>query len=681
MPVKALRLAAAAMLALTAGTPAAAQVASPPTLDDLFSDADTRDAAISPSGRYLAVVVRQEPNDVIVVQDLDTGERIVPTSINRTGAGERFQTRMSHVYWKNDERLLFRVQVRPKPGAKVENLTKGNFTKLGDRLFAINRDGTKAVRLLGDNRDWTLDGALNLGAIASMMPRDRDHVMMFVHGFLGPALYRVDVNSGAGTIIEHAAQDVAGWWPDVDGNPVVRVERSLGTIRFQRKQDGKWKEFHRVAVKEMQRRPEYEPVGASADAGKYYVIARPPGRERRGVYLYDLTQEDFGEPLVEHPTFDLTSAQVSRDGKGLMSHCHVEHVRICDLTDARANAHMKGLRKYFQQSANVHLTDISLDSNTLVLFVEGPSVPPSFHYYRVSTKKIEFIGLQRNSLFDKKLPVASVVSWKARDGREISGYLSRPAGSENARRLPLVIHPHGGPEMRDQLSFDRWVQHLTSLGYAVFQPNFRGSDGFGRAFAESGHGQWGRSMQDDISDGLAALVQQEIIDPQRVCVVGASYGGYAALAGAALTPDLYKCAVSIAGVSDLSAFVKWYKFEHGPDSAGLAYWHRLIGDPERSLHSLRAVSPVHHADAIKADVLLIHGEKDDVVPLSQSKAMKRALDNSSRKITLMEIEDEGHSYWSEENERLALEKIAAFLAKNLGPGFGAAPPSEVKHEK
>jgi dipeptidyl aminopeptidase/acylaminoacyl peptidase len=233
--------------------------------------------------------------------------------------------------------------------------------------------------------------------------------------------------------------------------------------------------------------------------------------------------------------------------------------------------------------------------------------------------------------------------------------------------------------MRDRLAYDRWVQLLTARGYAVLQPNFRGSDGFGRSFAESGYGEWGRAMQDDITDGLASLVQQEIVDPGRVCIVGASYGGYAALAGAALTPNLYKCAVSIAGVSDLSAFVKWYKFEHGPDSAGLAYWLRAIGDPEHALHRLRAVSPVHLADAIKADVLLIHGDKDEVVPLSQSQAMKRALDNSSRKITLLKLEDEGHSYWSDENERLALENIAAFLAKNLGPGFGATQSSGNNH--
>jgi len=356
-------------------------------------------------------------------------------------------------------------------------------------------------------------------------------------------------------------------------------------------------------------------------------------------------------------------------------------VRICELTDARANAHMKGLRKYFQDAANVHVSDISRDSNTLVLYVEGPATPPSFYYYRVNARKIEFIGFVRNTLFNKLVPDATVETWKSRDGREITGYLTLPARSRGAGPLPLIVYPHGGPELRDQLHYDPWVQFFAARGYAVFQPNFRGSAGFGRSFAESGYGQWGRAMQDDISDGLASLVARKIADPTRVCIVGMSYGGYAALAGAALTPQLYKCAVSIAGLSDLSAFVKWYKFEHGPDSVGSAYVTRIIGDPESALPQLRAVSPVHHADAIKAEVLLIHGSEDDVVPYSQSKSMKRALDNSTRKVELVELEGEGHSYWSDENRILVLEKVSAFLAKNLGPGFAATSTTEANHAK
>ena len=646
---------------------ARAEDARPPTLAELYSEEDIHDVAISPSGRYLAAAVRQPTREVIVVQDLDTGQNTIPTSIDRNSAGAGFETRMSHVYWKSDDRLLFRIQVRPKFGTRIDDKSRGVLTKLGDRLFAVDRDGSKPIRLLGDTqKNFVLEGTLDLGTIGSLLPKDPENILMFVRGFVGPSLVRVNVVSGASTVIEMPAENLVGWWLDIDGNPVVRVERAFGTWRFQRKQpDGHWKKFYELPVQEMRGRPDYEPVGASNQPGKYYVLARPPGRERTGIYLYDLTQETFGEPLIEHPVYDIESARAARDGAGLVYHCYVVDVRVCDLADAQANAQLAAVRKSFDAGANVTVADFSRDNRTLILFVEGPSIAPAYYYYRQGAKQAELVGYLRNALSGHSTPLAQAVHWQSRDGHELGGYLSRPAGTTDDKRLPLVVMPHGGPEKRDHFEFDRWVQFLTARGYAVFQPNFRGSEGFGRAFAESGYGEWGRAMQNDVTDGVAALVQREIADPARICIIGASYGGYAALAGAALTPDLYKCAVSIAGVTDLPAFVKWYRFEHGPDTAGSAYWMRAIGDPERSLQRMRAVSPVHLAGAIKADVLLIHGTRDDIVPLSQSVAMKRALDNSHRKITLLELKDEGHSYWSDEDEMRALEAIGAFLAKNL----------------
>ena len=214
------------------------------------------------------------------------------------------------------------------------------------------------------------------------------------------------------------------------------------------------------------------------------------------------------------------------------------------------------------------------------------------------------------------------------------------------------------------------MQYLVARGYAVFQPNFRGSDGFGRKFAESGYGEWGRKMQDDLTDGVKTLVDLGAVDPARVCIVGASYGGYAALAGAALTPDLYKCAVSIAGISDLDDFIGWRKRNWGSDSEGYTYWLKAIGDPDKDEQRLREVSPLAQADKIKIPVLLIHGDDDFVVPIAQSKAMKKALDKSGHKTELITLKDEGHSYWSDDNEKLTMSAIDNFLWQHLGPGFG-----------
>jgi dipeptidyl aminopeptidase/acylaminoacyl peptidase len=177
-------------------------------------------------------------------------------------------------------------------------------------------------------------------------------------------------------------------------------------------------------------------------------------------------------------------------------------------------------------------------------------------------------------------------------------------------------------------------------------------------------------MQDDITDGVQLLVEQGVADPARMCIVGASYGGYAALVGASLTPDLYKCAVSIAGVSDLEDFISWRKRNWGSDSEGYRYWLKAIGDPDKDAQKLREVSPVSLADKIKVPVLLVHGTDDFVVPIAQSRAMKKALEKNGRKTELLELEKEGHSYWQDFNEVKVLATIDQFLWKNLGPGHG-----------
>jgi len=177
-------------------------------------------------------------------------------------------------------------------------------------------------------------------------------------------------------------------------------------------------------------------------------------------------------------------------------------------------------------------------------------------------------------------------------------------------------------------------------------------------------------MQDDISDALALLVEQKVADPARVCIVGASYGVYAALAGATFTPNLYKCAVSIAGPGDLADFLKSRRKKHGADSDIYAYWIKQIGDPERDAARIAAVSPLLHVDQIKAPILLVHGDADQIVPYDQSRDMKKALDKSGRPTRLITLEGEGHSDWSEENEQLVMKAVGEFVESRIGPGFG-----------
>jgi dipeptidyl aminopeptidase/acylaminoacyl peptidase len=256
-----------------------------------------------------------------------------------------------------------------------------------------------------------------------------------------------------------------------------------------------------------------------------------------------------------------------------------------------------------------------------------------------------------------------VIKYKARDGTKITGYLTMPPGKGD-KNLPLVVMPHGGPELRDFVSFDPWAQMLANRGYAVLQPNFRGSGGYGKSFTEAGHRQWGRLMQDDITDGVKALIKDGTADANRICIVGASYGGYAALAGGAYTPELYKCVMSIAGISDVAAMMAHEK--NMQDDELYTYWTNWVGDPKVDLQQIKAISPINSVSKFTAPVLLMHGERDDNVTPGQSMTMSQALKKAGKKSELILVENEGHSFFLDKNRLMLLKEMERFVGQNIG---------------
>jgi dipeptidyl aminopeptidase/acylaminoacyl peptidase len=645
------------------------------TLDELYGEHNVIDVDISPSGKTLAAVIRRKADDALVLMDMATAEKKVITHINKDAFGSQIDVRMGFVFWKTENRLLFQLQSDTNEGVDVSRLSRGSLFKLGNRLFGVDRDGKNLLPMLTERNNEALFGAFDTSDIASMLWKDPKHILVRVGGWEGRSLFQVDVDTGEGRIIERQNEKVIDWWFDVNGKAIGRVEYSAGTLRYYRRlDDGQWKKYYSVRRRDMEELPDFEEIGPSDDPNRFYVRARPPGKERVGVYLYDLQKEEFGEPLVENPRFDIEYARTSADGRRILYHCYVEHVRICNFSDAKQNAYMRGLRKYFDETANVYIADASDDGNIILLAVDGPGVPPAFYFYLVEQKRIELVGLRQSALAGKALPTAVIFNYKTRDGQDQTGYLTYPPGAQSAKKLPLVLLPHGGPQSRDRMEFDPWVQYLAARGYAVFQPNFRGSGGFGEAFEFSGHREWGRKMQDDLGDGVKALADQGIVDADRVCIVGASYGGYAALAGAALTPTAYKCAVSLAGVADLEEFVRWKKKKYGDDSDVFEHFVRAIGDPDKDQAYIRAVSPAYHIDAIKIPILLIHGDEDESVPFSQSEAMQKLLEKSGRKTELLRLRKEGHGGFEDGASKVMLSTIGTFLWTHLGPGYGAEQP-------
>jgi dipeptidyl aminopeptidase/acylaminoacyl peptidase len=472
---------------------------------------------------------------------------------------------MGYVRWKTDDRLLFQLRSEANEGVGYERLSRSNLLKVGHRLYAVDRDGKNLTPMFGKQWNEELVGAFDTSDIASTLRSDPKHILIKVGGWEGRSLFKVDVTTGEGKVAEAQKDGVIDWWFDVNGKAVVREDYSAGLLRFYRRlENGTWKKFYSVRRADMEEQEEFDVVGPSTDPTKFYVLARPEGRDRMGVYLYDLPKESFGEPVVENPDYDIVSARSLEDGTKLEFHCYDVHVRICDFADATRNEYMKDLRKHFKDSANVYIMGASTDDKFILLQVDGPSDPPAVYYYRVAENKLEFVGLRQGALRDRAMPKAVVINYKTRDGQQQTGYLTYPPGGENAKSLPLVMMPHGGPMARDRLEYDPWVQYLAARGYAVFQPNFRGSSGYGLKYETSGYLERGRKMQDDLTDGIKWLADLGTIDPARVCIVGASCGGYAALAGAAFTRGVYKCAVSIAGIGDYEDLIRWKNKEVRP---------------------------------------------------------------------------------------------------------------------
>lgn len=315
-------------------------------------------------------------------------------------------------------------------------------------------------------------------------------------------------------------------------------------------------------------------------------------------------------------------------------------------------------------NAFVQLESWSVDRRRIVVRVDSLEEGPAYALVDLDKRNATWLGGEYQQVAAADVSPQKPIRFKAADGLELTGYLTTPRGRE-AKRLPLIVFPHGGPAARDYPGFDWWAQGMASRGYAVLQVNFRGSEGLGDALLEAGHGQWGRKMQTDLSDGVQFLAADGVIDPKRVCIVGASYGGYAALAGAASDIPTYRCAASFGGLSDLGRFVSWSKAKRGQDA--FRYWTRFMGAEENRAAVLAQISPASRVDKIAIPVLLIHGKDDSVVPVEQSQILADALKKAGKPYELIVQKGEDHWLSRGETRLQTLTSIMAFVEKYNPP--------------
>jgi dipeptidyl aminopeptidase/acylaminoacyl peptidase len=310
---------------------------------------------------------------------------------------------------------------------------------------------------------------------------------------------------------------------------------------------------------------------------------------------------------------------------------------------------------------NVRLVDWSDSFERLLVSTDGVGDPGTWWLVDIKTGKATDLG-SSYPIKSSEVGPMRMFRYKAADGLDVEGVLTLPPGRE-AKKLPVVVLPHGGPADRDYPGFDWLAQAFASRGYAVFQPNFRGSTGYGAAFQKAGDGEWGRKMQTDISDGLAELVRQGIVDGSRACIMGWSYGGYAALAGVTLQQGIYRCAVSMAGVSDVERLSSTWMKESNRDQTTRRWIAQALGKGR----DLRSVSPIRFVDRVAAPVLLIHGTNDTVVLPEQSSSMANALREAGKEAELLTLDKADHGLLEGEARLAMLEAAYKFIERHNPP--------------
>jgi dipeptidyl aminopeptidase/acylaminoacyl peptidase len=534
--------------------------------------------------------------------------------------------------------------------------------------FAYSISTGKIIQLLA-RTDRLFPAQSGLGRIVGMHP-DGKHVYMPAYmgeRYSDPSLdlLEVDLETGRGqsrTSLRGLTSTI-DWIVGANGEVIAREDfnktRRTHEIRSYALKDDAQKIYSVEADS-----PSTNLVGVSLD-GKSLITVDSGDSEFLSLYQMSIADGTISGPILKRDDGDIDSVLV--DGNRV-----VHGVRYSgmtpqyDLFDPELQKDVKTAQAYYPD-ASVFIASWTADWSKILLHIEGGSGAERYVLFDRKARKMTSVSQGRPSIKPKDVGEVVTIEYKARDGLKIPALITWPAGlpKEQRKNLPLVVMPHGGPESYDAVGFDWLAQFIANEGYAVLQPNFRGSAGFGSEFRDAGRGEWGRKMQDDITDGAQALIKTGWADPSRVCIVGWSYGGYAALAGGALTPDLYKCVVSVAGVSDLRDMLASEKRQYGYRSLRVKYWENLIGDPDKDRAAIDAVSPARHADKFKAPVLLIHGADDTVVPSTQSNIMNDALKGAGKPVQYIRIKGDDHSLVENESRRTALQAISEFLAKHL----------------
>jgi dipeptidyl aminopeptidase/acylaminoacyl peptidase len=595
---------------------------------------------------------------------------------------------MAYVTTDGDQRLLIVFERATKKALAAVKLGQTKLRDLewaDDRHLLITTSTTaQAIGLEGPKREWYMAQVLDLATrkMAPLLqpPENAMNVVVsdpvvrtvggktvvFVQTYYFErnqgtlALFSINLDSGFPKLVNAGQETTDDWFVDKDGHAAAeaRYNSTSGkwTLLINKPKSG-WTTSR--AIDAPLDPPEM--VGYAKD-GKSLLV-RTLEDHQPVLHVVSLEDGSWGEAEPD----DYDALIFDRTSYALIGGVDLDRdVRRVDFFDPGVAAIWKAIEKAYPDE-RVRLESWTRDHRKVVVVVDGARDGYAYALDDLDAKSGDWLGPVYPMLPQEQIAQPKALTYKAADGLEIPAYLTVPLGG-GGKNMPLIVMPHGGPADRDTLDFDWLREALVSRGYAVLQPNFRGSSGYEHGFLASGYGQWGRKMQTDLSDGVRYLAAQGIVDPKRVCIFGWSYGGYAALAGAAFDPGVYRCAADMAGPADLQLMLQQVQTETGlRNSETLRYWDRYMGAKGPSDPVLAEISPAKQAAKIGIPILIVHGKDDTVVDYKQSVAMADALKRAGKPYTFVTLDGEDHWGSRSETRLKLLQAVMDFLVKNNPP--------------
>ena len=647
-------------IAILACHAASGQAATPPSIEAFAARSRIEGASISPDGLHLALIQTNNGRAAAVVFDREAKD----SAHSQVVMGEPDRFRFSWCRWATNTRLLCGFRAMVEERGYVFGVT---------RLAAVDADGGHLKVLLQNSREvqgqfqdriinWNpgapdtvlieADEGLNqtqMGAYVSVFGNVGTHAL--------PAVWELNVVTGGLKMRQAARDPIRHWVTDQYGQVRLGYGFSGTTISYYARLSGDrdWRRLTKFEV--FTRESQFKPVAISEDdPNKAYAIAPSEGRD--AVWLMDLTDKEDPTLVFAHPLVDVSDPILSEKRSVLGIHYETDRPMMY-YANERVRVIVETIKKAMPGKFNV-VAASTRDEQTYLIRSGSDRDAPTYSVFDVRKAVLTRLGAPYPDIDTSALAPMQSIEYPARDGTIVPGYLTVPSGGAK-KGLPLIVMPHGGPISRDTWRYFFLPAFLASRGYAVLQVNFRGSSGYGSDWFFAAHQDWGGLTYDDVVDGTRWAIQQGIADPQRVCIVGWSFGGYLALVGAQRNPDLFRCSVSIAGISDLGLLI-----DEGYHWISASVIKKQIGtDPDK----LKRDSPRLHAQDFNVPVLMFHGDLDAQAPYAQSKEMDAALTRAHKPHRFVTLHGADHQLSSESDRVTMLREVEAFLAEHIG-----APP-------